>query len=444
MMAEPESLAPPAVEGAPVMPEEKTAPDILRNDVGEELHVAAAPADEVAAVPAVLPRPTNYRDLTSEMITGCTIGALIAYSRTAQADRNWKSVAMFQRELVRREPQNVRAYVFLSFALENIGQYEEAARVWETLIDLPGYDPNQRYAHRVQELRLRSKMTAHPAGRPTSPGRAARAVRYDLPSGHLGVTPEMIPLCSSADLIRYSMQAQQDQRWDRVEMFQWEVVKRQPRNLVAHILLVRAFVMQGKMEDARGLMPTVEELRSPHDTAHVTRSILSLRHRLGEAPPPRRLPVREAPAEDKAPALPRPAPDLRSDTAPVLKRPSNIDTSRFDNFLTSLLRTAESWPQTQGQGEGWRKIPEDERDFFIEAFGEFQKQLARAIPKGPNKAFWGKFDDINTQIHRGSINIHALGTLIDRTESAARGAKVDLGKLEPIRIKNRSAGPQSL
>lgn len=413
----------PVVEGAAPDPQVPTTPDV--GEVQRE-----ARADLLATVlraPMSWPRPEQYRDVTPDMITRCSTGALIAYSRAAQSNKDWEAAAAFQGEIVRREPNNTRAHVFLSFALENIGELEEAARVWETLTALPGYEPNPRYAHRPTELRARLRSEGTPRGT------ADRTVRYDLPSSHIEVTPEMLPTCRIADLIRYSVQAQKDKRWDRVEMFQWELVKRQPHDVLAHVLLTRAFVEQGKMEDAADLMQTVRELRTPHDDERITKMILAIEYRLGKGArtQPRLLEAEKAPTSASASAR---APTAAAPVA--LARPSNIDTSRFDNFLTSIRREAELWPQVQGQGEGWRRIPEDEHDFFAEAFEEFGKQLTRAIPKGPNKAFWGKFEDIRTQIHRGAINVHALDTLTERTENTARGAKVELGRLEPIRLKS--------
>ncbi|MBI2638511.1 hypothetical protein HYW83_02880 [Candidatus Peregrinibacteria bacterium] len=399
----------------------------------ERLQLDTESAAEMAA--AVAYPPANYQHLTPEEFARCSPRDLVRYSAQAQAARDWVAVIRFQETLVKVQPNNARGHLFLSLALERTGQYADALTVWERAISIPGYRPDPRDAYRCERLRARMYDQA------STPG--ARPVRHDLPSSHMQVTPEMFKLCADHDLLRYSLQAQQDERWDRVEMFQWELVKRHPRNIMAHIVLTRAFVKQGKMEDAAALMPTIEELRTPQDDIRVTRAVATLKRILARRPT-----AENFAATSPAPSLASPAPSLSAgpatDSVPTPRKLSNIDTSRFDNFLASIQREAENWPQIQGHGEGWRKIPEDENDFFTEAFVEFRKQLERAIPKGPNRALWGKFDDIEMQFQRGIVNVNALATLMDRAENAASGAKVDFGRLEPIRIKTRSAGPKLL
>ncbi len=402
----------------------------------ENVRSGATAVTETAA-----PLPADYHNVTPEDITHCSPRDLVRFSTLARGAQDWRAVVMFQAALVKLPPDNARANLFLSIALERTGRYADALVVWEHTVSLPNYEPDPQ--DRYRSARLRAKMTGAAVASVTG----VRPVRYDLPSSHMDVTPKMLELCADQDLVRYSMQAQQDEQWDRVEMFEWELVKRQPRNIVAHVVLARAFLKQRKMEDAAALMPTIEELRTPRDDAKITRAIADLQRKLDEAEEKTR--ARRPPAASSSPALPAPiGPNLdtgsAADSVPMPKKLSNIDASRFDNFLTSIQRTAEEWSWAKGHGEGWRKIPEDESDFFTEAFTEFRKQLERAIPKGPNRAFWGKFDDTELQFQRGAVNVNALATLLERAENAASGAKVDFGRLEPIRIKIRSAGPKPL
>lgn len=418
------------------VPVERTDAPIVHDRSGAVIGVLREDTrnDAVAMAEAAAPLPANYHNVTPEDITRCSPRDLIRYSTQAQGAKDWQAVIAFQDALVKLQPGNARAHLFLSIALERVRRYADALVVWERTIALPSYVPDPRDA--IRSIRLREKMT----GVMSASVLGARPVRHDLPSSHLEITSEMLTLCTPYDLVRYSIQAQQDERWDRVEMFQWELVKRQPENIVAHIQLARAFVKQGKMEDAAGLMITIEELRTSRDDAKVIHAILGLKRWLNEAAAKTqaRRQARNFVPTSPAPAAPDPAPRVAPDAVLTPKKLSNIDTSRFDNFLASIQREAENWPFVQGRGEGWRKIPEDESDFFAEAFAEFRKQLERAIPKGPNRAFWGKFDDMELQFHRGSFNMHALVTLMERAENAAGGAEVDFGRLETIRIKSRA------
>lgn len=392
---------------------------VLRNDVRNE---ATATAEAAA------PLPANYREVTPEIMANCSPEDLVRYSMQAQDAKDWQAVVALQDALTKLQPGDARAHLILSVALERIGRYADAFVVWGHAVTLENYEPDPRDA--MRSARLREKMT----GARSASAQGVRPVRYDLPSSHLNVTQEMLTLCTPCDLVRYSTQAQKDERWDRVEIFQRELVKQQPQNIVAHIRLARAFVKQEKTEDAAGLMTTIEKLRTFRNNAKVIHAILGLKRRLDEA---------AAKTHARRPAE-NPAPHPRPDPAPTSRKLSNIDTSRFDNFLASIQREGGNWQFVQGRGEGWRKIPEEERDFFIEVFAEFKKQLARVIEKGPHRAFWGKFDDMESQFCRGSFNIHALVTLMERAQNATSGAKVDFGRLEPIRLKVRSAGPERL
>lgn len=410
--------------------------EMLRQDVGDAADGAAA--EMAIMADAAAPLPMNYLHVTPEHIARCSGRDLVLYSAQAQRVRDWAAVILFQEALVKMQPGNARAHLFLSIALEQVERYADALAAWECAIALPNFRPDPRDTFRAD--RLRAKMEGRDLRRSSLLMSGTRPVRPDLPSSYLDVTPQMLELCTVHDLIRYSVQAQKDERWDRVEMFQWEMVKRDPHHLRAHILLVRALIKQGKMEDAQALMGTVEELRMPYDDEKTVRSIMWLRRQLAEVAPARPAlePTPEPSRSSSAPPGGSSIPSARlspSAPEPVARRISNIDTSRFDNFLASLRREAEDWAFVQGHGEGWRQIPGDEKEFLADAFNEFLKQLARVIPRGPNAAFWGKFGDMNIQIHRGLINLHALDTLIDRAENAASGASVDLGRLEPIRLK---------
>ncbi|MBI4994524.1 hypothetical protein HZC21_02665 [Candidatus Peregrinibacteria bacterium] len=107
-------------------------------------------------------------------------------------------------------------------------------------------------------------------------------------------------------------------------------------------------------------------------------------------------------------------------------RPEISKKITFGNFLETFVRVVESWPAADGAGEDWHTVPEEEKAALEKILTAFQKTLRnnKLLPTG--KPLDKKLDTIIKEVQQGSVNIHALNSLIRYADGPAKGVNIDI------------------
>lgn len=282
-----------------------------------------APQDVLAAPPASPARPPmraaekpprqnwpgDYRHSEIKKLAEYPIGVLIRYATQAREYLDWKSVEFFQREVVKREPAYVKAWICLAIALERLEKFQEAI---EVRLEIEKRDPNVINQEIIESLRreINKRKPARPPEAPTAVTLPA-AVKAEPPSVPPG--------------------------------------------------------------------PPVPPPEAPSPPPPPTPSLLP------PSPPPLRL-------------VPSPPPE-----AP---KPLNLNRSRFDHYIESLLREAQGFEQDfEKPGNAWRKIPEHHLEILRKDFNDFDRSLTSVINREDHPKFYNFFDKMVEYLESGVINM---------------------------------------
>lgn len=448
---------------------------ITADSHAHELFLKAQRMFPIWSLPKII-RPKRYEELLENgvlnpaVLSQCSLTNLKYYAVQARECGDWQNVVFFQEELIRHDSKTLIYYIHLSAALEfidTIASLERALEIQCTIYELNPTSKNQLHKARViQRLEyLKNGSTA-----------AREASDIQFPVSYKEVTPEIAAKCSSGRLIQYSMEAQRSGDWEAVVSFQTCITRYYTNVAVGYCVLGQALEHLGRYEEAITAFESMLKCPDCREIAKTIGKIEFLKKRIdsgkGSVEPAKivqeepenadelikriRTLINNHQLEEAEKLMPRLHEFTKYDVdiafefiklqkelegarfstnravnngeAAVLEK-SNIDTSDFYNFLVSWRRAAEFWPETRGQGEGWRGIPKIDQKILMEAFENFRKQLQRIFPENSCSSFWSKFNYIERQVSFGRINYNSITTLIIRAEKAARDAGMNLAAL---------------
>lgn len=252
-------------------------------------------------------------------------------------------------------------------------------------------------------------------------------------------------------LVRYAAQSKSRNDWNNFIVFQRELIRREPNNTRYLIFLAYGLEERNDPDDLRDALHVRRKICSLSKGAELIkerRFLVRTERRLGggyhandrisvadaqgsgvivsdAGSQPAPVSTAEGGKNRKDPVAAGPPPIEEGGSGSVLsladetggsqapdEKPSNIDCSRFDSFLTSLKREALKW-QAKEQDVVFL-IPEVDKDILMRAIGDFEKKLSFSIPKKSHRAFWKSFSALMQNIHHGEINIRILGNLESR------------------------------
>lgn len=346
----------------------------------------------------------SYKDLMGhlDLMDQIDISTLIGFAIAARADKDLSAAKLLNSEILKRNPRDFSAMVAMAFICEDEGKIREALKFMTRASEIK---PDKKCLRDIVRLQAELKR------------RADACPEYIRPFfddyTELLAQPQFVPKMRVPFLIWCAMQAMKAGDWAAVELFNREIVKKSPGNPKSLGILVYALKMQSKFAEA---IPFCEELCGI-DPSRLNRTLLgSLRTRTVVAHALLTEPSDEhelaAAGPDAIIAPIAPAPSIATPAAPTelpAEKLANIDFSRFDEFLNSLSRECETW-DLAACGNGFRAIPQNERERLRQAISEFESQMKiigiqrKASKTNNHSAFWNAFDTLKRSILSNKVH----------------------------------------
>lgn len=369
--------------------------------------------------------PENYEKMTEYMFwiienypESCSNHDFGNYSRDAREDKAYKEAIFFDRQIVKRFPNDPRAWLRLSQYYECLGKTDNAVAAIEQHRRVQSLNEDgvqQKTRDRVGKLWV--KRIAQDGWPP---------MYSQLPWHNEALEEKLKELkCPFKILGKYLKQAKAQRNYNamltigrvindekrRVGLESQPRPKR-PRRTRAHRPNPTPQPRTPKRE--RTHRPALKTAAKPPRPAPEPRTHKRKRtHRPKPAPPPSPPPPAPKPAE------PPPAPTL--------------DTSDFPSLLESMIKVSRlEWKAVETdemKGEGWYKIPDDEKKAILEALKQFKAEFETGLVVNPGSSrarkknrdkkvqgnigkFWKKYDPFAAQVEGGHIHVKPLQGII--------------------------------
>lgn len=309
--------------------------------------------------------------------------------------RNDAALMALNREILTRQPTNLKAAMSLAGLLYRNGQWEEALALRLKFVN-EGDEQNSRAIIRIQED------IAHQVSGTLTNERKRVSIPFFKNFRALLAEPQYLQIVQIHFLHKCAYEAAAARDWEACRIFELEILRRNPQDQKAQKLLARC---NRELQEKGGYAPT--------QVRHVAPSPI--------------LPPVPAPAKARTPRPLPSTPPGKPPAPPEIR--ANLDRSRFDMFLESLARAMNGW-EAHPSGNKFIVIPKVERGTLrallqsfrdeLEARGLSRKKSKNDTKEGTSKEeaakldkFWHKFDSLENHIRNDKIHPDILAHVVE-------------------------------
>jgi tetratricopeptide (TPR) repeat protein len=346
--------------------------------------------------------PEFFFDLNDEhkdSIQSLDTETLGKYTVQAKGQKHYLALLFFCREFIRRDPENVGAWVMKGISEKRMLQYDEALATFEMLLKLLeklGQDNSVTLYH-MNEIRNRQARHANAEGFPPHYSELSPAHLSKLDTATIG------------DLIRFSKQAALEQNYSKVFLFCDELLRRDPEDIGALIAFAAAKVRTDETMEALKIYRKVNRLQEKKalNNSRTLLTIAGIERSLGLVNP---VAEETASVREEVVAVVE-APEEELYVEPVSKIPE------MQKFFRAVIESCELWEAAKDFGENWFRVPEEARTNLVAEFERYKALVYLNLPSSKirsveAKEFWARLESVSKVISNGGVNRESFINLL--------------------------------
>lgn len=223
--------------------------------------------EEAESLDYVWSRPyESLTDLDFEFIDECDSFNLARLAKRAHFNADNERTVLLAEKLLKREPNNLKAWLYIAVVYERTGRFEEAYEIYvDHVTRLEGSTQDNRKIMRRLKLKMEGR---------------------HFPKSYKSLTNadwERISVADVGALIAYSIEAEAALDWEVVVRLNDEILKKEPGNITSSIRKAAALRNLNKPSEALLILEQVlkMQIRANLSIARTTTNILQLRQQLG-------------------------------------------------------------------------------------------------------------------------------------------------------------------
>lgn len=356
--------------------------------------------------------PAFFFDLSDEhkdTIQSLDTEILGKYAVQAKGQKHYPALLFFCREFIRRDPENVGAWIMKGISEKALLKYDDALATFEVVLKLLeklGQDNSVTLFH-MNEIRKRQ-------------ARLDRDKVEGFPGHYSELGPEHLSKLDTAtvgDLVRFSKQASLDQNYSKVFLFCNELLRRDSEDLGTLIAFAAAKVRTGEIIEALKIYRIVNLIQEKKalDNSRTLVTIAGIERRLGLVNPvaDETASVREevASAVEAPEEAPEEAPAEPLYVEPVSKIPE------MQKFFRAVIESCELWEAAKDLGANWFRVPEETRTTLVAEFERYKALVYLNLPSSKTrsveaKEFWARLESVSKVISNGGVNRESFISLL--------------------------------